>query len=94
MTDVDNQLYVLTPAYEVIKVGIPSFNPETDYMTILGNMFDWTIRITTPQMDNYYAVDGSNYSLIKSLKRELDNKYIPGLSFTSYKDKYVMPRFE
>ncbi len=94
MTDVDNQLYVLTPAYEVIKVGIPSFNPETDYMTILGNMFDWTVRITTAQAENYYAVDANDYSLIRSLKREFDNKYIPGLSFTSYKDKYVMPRFE
>lgn len=95
MTDVNQALYVLNSrTYEVVKVGIPSFNPETDGLTILGNMFDWTVRVTTLDADNYYAVDANDYSLIQSLERASSTHSMPGITFTSYKDKLVMPRFQ
>ena len=53
MTDVNNAFYVLqNRTYEIVKTGIPVFNPETDALTIIGNMFDWTVRVTTPTSDN------------------------------------------
>lgn len=95
MTDMDNAFYVLNNrTYDLVKVGIPSYNPEMDGFTILGNMFDWTIRVTTPHSDNYYAVNADDYSQIKALEREASEHSLPGISFTSYKDKYVIPRFQ
>ena len=32
--------------------------------------------------------------LIKKLENESNTHYMPGITFTSYTDKYVMPRFE
>lgn len=95
MTDVNNALYVLqSRTYDVVKTGIPAFNPETDALTIIGNMFDWTVRVTTPASDNYYALNADDYSLIKALENKSNVYSMPGISFTSYTDKYVMPRFK
>ena len=95
LTDVNNALYVLkSRTYDVVKTGVPAFNPETDALTIIGNMFDWTVRVTSPSSDNYYALNADDYSLIKKLENNSNTHYMPGISFTSYTDKYVMPRFE
>lgn len=95
MTDVNQAFYVLrNRTYDLIKTGVPSFNPETDVMTIIGNMFDWTVRVTTPETDNYYALNADDYSLIKKLEQKSNDHSIPGISFTSYANKYVMPHFE
>ena len=29
-------------------------------------MFDWTVHVTTPTSDNYYALNANDYSLIKN----------------------------
>ena len=72
MTDVNNAFYVLqNRTYEVVKTGIPVFNPETDALTIIGNMFDWTVHVTTPTSDNYYALNANDYSLIKKLRERI-----------------------
>ena len=95
LTDVNNAFYVLrSRTYDIVKTGIPAFNPETDALTIIGNMFDWTVRVTSPASDNYYALNADDYSLIKKLENESNTHYMPGITFTSYTDKYVMPRFE
>ncbi len=95
MTDVNNAFYVLqNRTYEIVKTGIPAFDPKTDALTIIGNMFDWTVRVTTPASDNYYALDANDYSLIKKLENKSNVHSMPGITFTSYTDKYVMPRFE
>jgi hypothetical protein len=94
MTDVNNKLYVLGKSYDVVKTGVPSFNPETQVLTIIGNMFDWTVRVTGPLADNYYAIDANNYSLVKSYETKTVNNSLPGICFTSYANKYVMPHFE
>lgn len=95
MTDENNAFYVLkSRTYDVVKTGVPTFNPETDALTIIGNMFDWTVRVTTPSSDNYYALNADDYSLIKKLENVSSVHLIPGITFTSYTDKYVMPRFE
>ena len=40
------------------------------------------------------VVNADDYSLIKKLENNSNTHYMPGISFTSYTDKYVMPRFE
>ena len=61
LTDVNNAFYVLrSRTYDIVKTGIPAFNPETDALTIIGNMFDWTVRVTSPASDNYYALNADD----------------------------------
>lgn len=104
MTDINQALYVLrSKTYDVVKVGIPSFDPEEEALTVFGNMFDWTLRVTRPEAETYYAVNAGDYSLIKSMElpageltaAEKVGKYVfpLRLSFTSGTDKYVTPRF-
>lgn len=103
LTDVNNHFYVLeSKTYELMKVEIPSYNPETDAITVLGNFLDWTIRVTTSETDSYYAIRSDSYSLIKSYQApvpeetmaEKIGKYIFPLkiTFTSPADKFVKPR--
>ena len=94
MADAENHFYVLNnKTYDIVKVGIPSFNPKTDGMTILGNMFDWTVRVMTEESDSYYAVDANDYSLIKQIDYKNGDIDLPiQLYFTSGADKFVKPR--
>lgn len=93
LTDVDNNFYVLNnKTYDLVKSGIPSFNPEQDALSIYGNMFDWTVCIKTDDADAYYALNADDYSLIKSLSYPTKSSGMQLLHFTSSKDKYVKPR--
>lgn len=94
-TDYSNALYVLrSGSYEAVRTGVEAFDPETDGMTVIGNMFDWTVRITSPGTVQCYALRAGDYSLIKKLVHEQPVRRVPGLAFTSSKDKLVKPRWE
>lgn len=93
LTDTANRFYVLNnKTYELLKTGIPNYNPEEEAMTIFGNMFDWTVCIKTDGEDTYYALDADNYSLIKPLSFPTKSSGLTLLHFTSYLDTYVKPR--
>ena len=103
MTDVNNSFYVLTKkGYKVEKVGIPSFDPRKDALTIFGNMFDWTVIVDSENGRDYYAINSEDYSLIDRMPYMFSNddiwskigKYIIPLhiSFTDYFDNYIFPR--
>lgn len=91
-TDSNNNFYTLTPDYKVRQIAIPSYNPEKDYITIMGNMFDWTVRVVSGNRDAYYAIDNNDYSLIKSHETTYEGGELPQLHFTSTQDKFVKPR--
>lgn len=104
MVDVNNRFYALqSPTYDVVKVAIPAYNPKTDVISIFANMFDWTVRITSPVAETVYALRADDYSLIKSVDMpahepttaETIGKYLLPLrlAFTSATDNYVKPRF-
>lgn len=104
LVDVNHQFYVLeTKTYDVQKVSIRAYNPEADAITIFGNMFDWTVRITGAEQDEFYALAADDYSLIKKYEPQKPEKSLAQkvgaylfplrLSFTSSLDKYVKPRF-
>ena len=83
------------PSYEIVRVGIPGWNPESESLTVIVNMFDWTVRVTGAGADRYYAVDARReYRLIDSMVYGSERTPLPGLVFTSYDDGYVKPRFE
>lgn len=94
LTDAGHSFYVLmNKTYEVIKTGLPAYNPKTDKLTIFGNMFDWTVCVTTPEAEEYYALSADDFSLIDSMRIPTSDGPMPGLHFTSYTDKYVKPHF-
>lgn len=95
LTDTNNNFYILNRAdYSIVKSGIDSFNPETDEISIIGNMFDWTVAIGQEGLISIYALDANDYSTIKVLKKEVEESPKFGITFTSKTDKYVKPRLK
>lgn len=99
LTTADHSFYALHGGtYSLHKIATPPFNPRSDNMTIIGNMFDWTVAIN----DKYYAINARDYSLISEISHPHDEpdmlqkigRYLfpVSISFTGSKDKYVMPR--
>ena len=95
MTDENNVLYVITPNYEVKPLGGGiHYDPTQSNMMIMGNMLDWTIRITTEEAEKFYAVSALDHSLLKTfIAPYRSNPYLPGLHFTETLDRWVKPRF-
>lgn len=90
----DGKLYVLNnKTYEVLQSGIGSYYPAQDVITVWGNLLDWTVCVKNDEGSHYYALDASDYSLLRSLEIPNEGMQVPGLHFTSSQDKYVYPRF-
>jgi hypothetical protein len=93
-TDTGNRLYVLTTDYRLVLTGVESFQPTTDRILIIGNMFDWTVAVTDDYAIHHYAIDASDYHLIRRLDRTFEEAAdLPGLHFPSADDKFCYPRF-
>lgn len=93
LVDSQNKFYILVnKTYELFNTNI-KYNPVEDGLVIFGNMLDWTVCITTDKGCDIYALDTGDYSIIKQMKYELESVEPFGLHFTSYKDKYIKPRF-
>jgi len=102
LVDKDNNLYVVNaPAYELHKLPLGTFDPATQDITIMGDMFHWTVKVRGAGGEKLYAIDASDYSLVDEYtypeavdKWDVYGKHIFPfeLSFTSYNDKFVYPR--
>lgn len=93
MTDQAHRFYVIQSDGSVVETELPAFDPTKDELTIFGNMFDWTVRVSTATDDRYYALDANGYTMLKEYAYKDLRRSIPGLSFTSPDDKFVKPRF-
>lgn len=93
MTDAQHRLYAVRADGSTVLTGIPAYNPERDDLMIMGNMIDWTVRVSASGTLHCYALSADDYSLLDALDLPIDNSYVPGLSFTSPFDQYVCPRF-
>lgn len=84
ITDLEHDFYVLTaPTYQLVKTAIPSFNPKEDDIMIMGNLFDWNVKITNEESIINYGLNKRDFSLmqtlstpIKTTKWEKISKYI------------------
>ena len=92
VVDTENNFYVLGSDYGLTKTGLPSFDPSKESLTILGNMLDWTVKVSNSDAEKVYALDASDYSLIKELIFPDKVKAAQVLHFTSVGDKLVKPR--
>lgn len=93
MVDNRHQFYVIRKDGSIVKSALPGFDPAKDELSIFGNMFDWTVKLSTEKDECYYALDAVDYSLIKEHVYKDVQRTVPGLSFTSSDDKFVKPRF-
>lgn len=93
MVDSKHHFYVINNDGSIIKSDIPRYDPTKDELTIFGNLFDWTVRVSTGNDEYFYALNANDYSLIKEHFYKNIHRSVPGLSFTSPDDKFVKPRF-
>ncbi len=104
LTDRAGQFYVLTTGdYALHPVSVPPVDPARQGVMIVGNPFDWTMKVSDPDgAEHLYAVDAADFSLLKELHYpapaptsiEKIGKYLFPfrLSFTSALDTEVRPR--
>lgn len=103
LTDANHDLYALDKDYNLTKLPVGYFDPGTESLMIIANMFNWTIRIDGDNEVRWYGIHSDDHSLIRDRRME----FAPGtaqkiaeyifpfsLSFTSYDDKYAYPRIE
>ncbi len=104
VTDTENNFYAIEKAgYEFRKIAIPPFDPTQNAMMVYGSVFDWTIKITSKEEQKYYAIDVTDYTLIKSYEEPQPEVSLAEkigaplaavrLRFTDPLDKFIFPRF-
>lgn len=99
IVDVEQRFWVLTSkTYEFMQVEIPSFDPRTMEMSIIANLFDWTISIEDDEAERIYAIDANSLKLIKQMEypskpstAQRVKRFIPTLEFTKYHEYSVFP---
>lgn len=62
LTDKDNNLYVLNRDYTLHKLPIDKYDPKTNTLTIMGDIFYWTLKISDERGVTTYAVDADSYA--------------------------------
>jgi hypothetical protein len=99
----DGRLFTIqTDGYKVKEIDLPPFNPETDNLLIMGNLFHWNVQVTNARGKSTYAVNTNDYQMVDKISfeapvpdKKLYNLLMPfSLSFSSVKDKYIIPRFQ
>ncbi|MDG5800617.1 DUF4857 domain-containing protein [Marinilabiliaceae bacterium ANBcel2] len=99
----DGRLFVIhTGGYRVEEIPVPSFNPQTDNLLIMGNLFYWNIQVTTANKRTIYAVCSNSYDRVNSITFDAPDSsdnvkkglFPFEISFTSSNDAYVYPRVQ
>lgn len=102
VTDTQNRLYAVSaPGYEVRELPVEGFDPYTESISMIGDMFNWTLRINGHGRERYYAVDAGDFSLAATHTYDYPEDRWDAVSeylfpfraeFTSHEDKFVRPR--
>lgn len=102
LSDSAHRMYLLTnPGYELKQLPIDRFDPRTEEIMIIADLFHWTVCVSGDRGTRYYAVDANDYSLCGTLSDPSEVRWTEKvakwvfpfeLSFTSYDDEYVYPR--
>ncbi len=102
LSDSAHRMYLLThPGYELKPLPIDRFDPRTEEIMIIADLFHWTVSVSGNDGTRYYAVDANDYSLCGTLTQPQEERWTDRvarwifpfeLSFTSYDDEYVYPR--
>lgn len=99
-----NNFYAIrSGSCDIVRIDVPSFNPDREVITIFGNLLDWTVQITSSESETFYALDAATLECIRTFSHELEelsfwersrSYFMPlRLKFTSAYDKWTYPRF-
>ena len=105
LVDEQFRFWVLkSKSYEFCQVDIPDFNPEEMSMSIIANMFDWTVTVKDHSKEILYALNADDFSLIKSMEwpktepstAQKIGKYLfpVRLEFSSHLNNRIFPRIK
>lgn len=97
----DNQLFVVTKEGKTVAVGIEAYDPQEMQITIVGDLFHWTITEYTATDSRYYAVDARTFEQVartivpdpeRPLAQKIERILLPvRLRFTSWRTQLVTP---
>lgn len=100
----DNQLYAVSADGSMTHIGLDSYDPQTMQITIIGDLFHWTITEYTAMDSRYYAVDARTFEQVAraiipdpapSIKERIMRYVLPvRLRFTSWDTQLIAPNFE
>lgn len=102
-TDVDNNAYMLEASTYAVKRLPFKWNPESERIVIMANLFNWVATVGNSSGVTYVAVDNGNLSLLgqfrinsatSKIQKVKDCIFPLTLSFTSLDDQYVYPRMQ
>lgn len=102
LTDEQNNSYALTPQYQLHRLPF-SYDPEKESMLIIGDRFNWTVRIADGNGYTTYALDADTYQLVDRLRHNYPTQksekiykalFPFSLSFTSTDNKWVQPQMD
>ena len=95
------QLYVVRSNGELAHVGIDAYDPQSMQITIVGDLFHWTITEYTAMDSRYYAVDAQTFEQVakaivpdpeRPLAQRIERWILPiRLRFTSWQTQLVYP---
>ena len=102
-TDVDNNAYMLEASTYAVKKLPFKWNPESERIVIMANLFNWVATVGNSSGVSFVAVDNGNLSLLgqfrinsatSKIQKVKDCIFPFTLSFTSLDDQYVYPRMQ
>ena len=97
----DHQLYAVRSNGELAHVGIDEYDPQAMQITIVGDLFHWTITEYTATDSRYYAVDARTFEQVaceivpdseRPISQRLERWILPvRLRFTSWRTQLIAP---
>ncbi len=97
----DDQLFAVTRDGQTVMVGIDAYDPQQMQITIVGDLFHWTITEYTATDSRYYAVDAKTFEQVaceivpdgeRPLAQRIERWLLPiRLRFTSWRTQLIQP---
>ena len=97
----DYQFYAVRSNGELAHIGIDAYDPQTMQITIVGDLFHWTITEYTATDSRYYAVDAATFEQVareivpdpeRTLSQRIERVLLPvRLRFTSWRTQLIAP---
>lgn len=97
----EDQLYVVRSEGDLVHVAIDSYDPQSMQITIVGDLFHWTITEYTATDSRYFAVSTDTFEQVareiipdpeRPLKERIMRCVLPiRLRFTSWRTQLITP---
>ena len=95
------RLFAVRSNGELVPVGIDAYDPQNMQITIVGDLFHWTITEYTATDSRYYAVDANTFEQVaaeiipdpeRPLAQRIERILLPvRLRFTSWRTQLIAP---